>query len=158
VKNILGLNQIRLLPEYNSHQISNNNKSHPCTIVSTSSTEKRSSNELILESISKLITKNIIDIKNFCIQFRQNWENFDDNVVLTILNSKTKEEIPLILIDLIKDKISLFAPLVKNMEWKKYGYRYFNPSDRAYFASVFKESYLANNEEQTFNCISQMVN
>ena len=29
------------------------------------------------------------------------------------------------------------------MEWKKFGYKYFDPIDRAFFATLFKQNYLS---------------
>ena len=160
VRNILGLNQIKLLPEYNSKHLINNKskKIYPSTIVSSPSTHNKNSFEFVLNSIAKLLTMNVIDIKNFCIQFKESWNHFDENILLNVLNLKTKEEIPLILTDLIKDKITLVAPIQNNNDWNSFGYKYFNPSDRAYFAEVFKQTYLANDEEQTLNCISHIFN
>jgi predicted TIM-barrel fold metal-dependent hydrolase len=158
IKSILGLNQIRLLPEYNlKYLMKNNKKSYPSTIVSTISTQNGNSIDLVLNSIANLLTTNVIDIKNFCIQFKESWDTFDENILITLLSQKSKEEIPLILTELIKDKISLFAPLQSDAEWKNFGYKYFNPSDRAYFAEAFKQIYLASDQEQTINCISHIL-
>jgi predicted TIM-barrel fold metal-dependent hydrolase len=160
VKNILGLNQIKVLPEYNSKQLITNKgkKVYPSAIVTSPSNHNKNSSEFVLNSIAKLLTTNVIDIKNFCIQFKESWDQFDENILLTVLNLKTKEEIPIILTDLIKDRITLVAPIQSNNDWNSFGYKYFNPSDRAYFAEVFKQTYLANDEEQALNCISHIFN
>ena len=97
--------------------------------------------ELSVNAIAKLITENKIDIKKFCLQFENSWEKFNDNVLLTVESTSKKEEINLLLMDLIKDKISFLAPLQPHMEWKKFGYKYFNPEDRAFFAAFFKQCY-----------------
>jgi hypothetical protein len=50
----------------------------------------------------------------------------------------------------------VFAPLQSDMEWKKFGYKYFDPEDRAFFASLFKQNYLAmdiNKTVETFTHI-----
>ena len=59
--------------------------------------------------------------------------------------------------DLVKDKISLLAPLTKHSQWKAMGLKYFNPRDRSFFASLFKQAYVAKNEEQAMNCVSQIL-
>jgi len=51
--------------------------------------------------------------------------------------------------DLIKDQISIFAPLQSNIEWKKFGYKYFDPVDRAFFGTLFKQNYLAMDVNKT---------
>ena len=43
--------------------------------------------------------------------------------------------------NLVKDQISLFTPLQASIEWNKFGYKDFNPKDRAFFASVFKQNH-----------------
>jgi len=77
-------------------------------------------------------------------------------VLLNILNNSTKSELPVIITNLIKDKLSLFAPLSKGMTWNKFGYTYFNPKDRNFLSSLFKQSYLASDRIQTTNCLNQI--
>jgi len=62
----------------------------------------------------------------------------------------------LLLMSLVKDQISLFAPLQANIEWKKFGYKFFNPEDRAFFASVFKQNYLATDVLKTVEIFSHI--
>ncbi|MFX1587513.1 MAG: amidohydrolase family protein [Promethearchaeota archaeon] len=155
VRNILGLNQIRLLPEYNIPLVRKDPKPLPSTIISTTS---NNSYEMTLRILAKLITDNKIDIKSFCLQFKETWDKFNDDILLNIVKSTTKEEIPLILTDLVKNHLSLVAPLNKGMEWNKFGYKYFNPKDRAFFASAFKQNFLATDENQIINCITQIFN
>jgi hypothetical protein len=50
---------------------------------------------------------------------------------------------------MIKDQIAIFAPLQSNMEWKKFGYKYFDPIDRAFFATLFKTNYLSMDVNKT---------
>jgi len=155
VRNILGLNQIRVLPEYNLPLINEQNKSLPGTIISHPK-NTHTSNELAILGLAKLIINNRIDIKSFCLQFKESWDHFDDDVVINSINTNSKEKISILLTDLVKDKISLFAPLNKSIQWQKFGYKYFNPQDRAFFASVFKQSYLANDETQINNILSNL--
>ena len=155
VKNILGLNQIRVLPEYNLPLISKQTKDVAGTIISHPS-NAHTPKELAITGLAKLIINNRIDIKSFCLQFNESWDQFNDDVVINSINVNKKQEIPVLLTDLVKNKISLFAPLNKTIKWNKFGYKYFNPHDRAFFASVFKQCYLANNEMQVNNVLSQI--
>ena len=142
-RNILGLNQIRVLPEYNLPQIKKDAKPLPCTMVSNPNMQEgdMGTYEISVNALAKLITENKIDIKKFCLQFENSWEKFNENILLTVESTSKKEEINLLFMDLIKDKISFLAPLQSHMEWKKFGYKYFNPEDRAFFASFFKQCY-----------------
>jgi len=142
-RNILGLNQLRILPEYNLPQIKTDAKILPSTMVSFPTTQEgeMSTYELSVNALAKLITENKIDIKKFCLQFENSWEKFNDNILLTVESKSKKEEINLLFMDLIKDKISFLAPLQSHMEWKKFGYKYFNPEDRAFFQAFFKQCY-----------------
>ncbi|GAG66441.1 unnamed protein product, partial [marine sediment metagenome] len=62
----------------------------------------------------------------------------------------------LLFMNLVRDKISLFAPLQPKIAWKKFGYKYFNPEDRAFFASVFKQNYLSMDLNKTSEMLAQI--
>jgi hypothetical protein len=159
VKNILGLNQIRILPEYNTSQIKTDARFLPSTIISNPiyDQNKISAYDTGIEAIAKMIVDNKIDIKRFCIQFENNWSIFNENIFLTLIKNSTKEEVPLYFTNLVEDhSISLLAPLNRDTEWKKFGYKFFNPMDRKFFASFFKQSYLATDVNKTIECLSQV--
>ena len=156
VRNIMGLNQIKILPEYNLPQNKNNRSSLPCTLISNPSNSNPTSYEIAIKALAKLIVENKVDIKRFCIQFKDTWDNFNDDILLNAFTPTTKEEVQIMLTQLVKDQIALFAPLNKEAAWNKFGYKYFNPKDRAFFASIFKQNYLATDEKQTVNCLTQI--
>lgn len=158
VRNILGLNQIKILPEYNLDHNKINGSSLPCTLISTPLNSNPTSYEIAIKALAKLIVENKVDIKRFCIQFKDTWDNFNDDILLNAFAPTTKEEIPILLTQLVKDQIALFAPLNKEAAWNKFGYKYFTPKDRAFFASVFTNNYLATNEKQTGDCLTQIFN
>ena len=145
VKNILGLNQLRVLPEYNLPQQQKDLKNPPSLIVSNPlyNQNKESTYETAINTIAQLIVENKIDIKKSCLQFKDSWTTFNDDVLLTIVLSKSKQERNILLMNLIKNMVFMFAPLQSNVEWKKFGYKYFDPEDRAFFASLFKTNYLS---------------
>lgn len=156
VKNILGLNQLKILPEYNIPPVKKDGKPLPSTIISGAS--DHNAYEMTLRALAKLILNNKIDIKSFCIQFKESWDKFNDDILLNVINLNKKEDFPLILTNLVKNELSLIAPLNKGMEWNKFGYKYFNPKDRLFFASAFKHNFLATDETQLLNCITQLFN
>jgi len=156
VRNILGLNQIKILPEYNLPVVKRDAKALPATIISNAMNTNTNSYQTLLTALAKLITDNKIDIKNFCIQFKDTWDKFNDDILLNTIKLNTKEVIPVMLTNLVKDQISLVAPLNKDSVWKKFGFKYFNPKDRAFFASLFKQTYLAIDDKQTLDCLNHI--
>jgi hypothetical protein len=100
--------------------------------------------------------ENKIDIKKSCLQFKDTWADFNDDVLLTILSNKNKQERNMLLMNLVKDQISIFAPLQSNIEWKKFGYKYFDPEDRAFFASLFKTNYLSMDTNKTIETFTHI--
>jgi predicted TIM-barrel fold metal-dependent hydrolase len=158
VRNILGLNQLRLLPEYNLPQHSKDGKSKPSLMVSNPSFQQNnmSTYDMSLGALAKLIVDNKIYIKNFCLQFKDSWDTLSDDILITTVSNSKKQEINLLFMNLVKDKISLFAPLHPEIAWKKFGYKYFNPEDRAFFASVFKQNYLSMDLDKTLETLAQI--
>ena len=155
-RNILGLNQLKILPEYNLSITQAQPKNYASTIVSQASPEL-SSYEIGLKVLAKLIVENKIDIKKICIKFSDTWENFN-NILLDLMNLETKKEMLVSFVELIKDKILLFAPLSNDVDWNSVSLRYFDPRSRAFFASAFKQAYLATTEEQAMNNMNHVLN
>ncbi|MCK4779046.1 MAG: hypothetical protein KAT57_02615, partial [Candidatus Lokiarchaeota archaeon] len=147
-----------LLPEYNTTQNQKESKSVPSIIVSNPLFHQNnmSTYETSITALARLIVENKFDIKRFCIQFRDTWDTFNEDVLLTTISTNTKQERNILLMNLVKDKIALFAPLHSSIEWKKFGYNYFNPEDRAFFASVFKQNYLATDVTKTLETFSHI--
>ncbi len=158
-KNILGLNQLRVLPEYNLPQIKKDIKNLPSTMVSNPNfqQDKKSAYDIAIEALAKLLIDNKINIKKFCLQFHESWNAFTDDVLITILKNSTKEEIIFYLKNIVEDQsISLLAPLQSDIPWKKFDYKYFNPEDRAFFASFFRQTYLATDTNKAIDCLNQI--
>ena len=107
-------------------------------------------------TIAQLIVENKIDIKKYCLQFKDTWASFNDDILLTTIWSKSKQERTILLMNLVKNLVSIFAPLQSNIEWKKFGYKYFDPEDRAFFASLFKLNYLSMDVEKTVETFSHI--
>jgi predicted TIM-barrel fold metal-dependent hydrolase len=158
VRNILGLNQLRILPEYNIPQNHNDSKAAPSILVSNPSynQNKVSTYDITIKTLARLIVENKIDIKKFCIQFKESWDTFNEDVLLRTISTTSKQERDLLIMNLIKDQIVLLAPLHSDTEWKKFGYNYFNPEDRAFFASVFKQNYLTTDLTKTLDTFSHI--
>ncbi len=160
VRNILGLNQLKILPEYNMAQKNKNTQQLPSTLISRQGSREQigSSYEMAINSIARLLVDNKIDIKNICLQFAESWDNINDSVLLTINSLAKKTDINVLLIDLIKDRISLMAPINQEVIWKALGFKYFNPEDRAFFASLFKTCYMATDQNKLMDCLIPVIN
>ncbi|MFX1363623.1 MAG: amidohydrolase family protein [Promethearchaeota archaeon] len=160
VRNILGLNQLKILPEYSTPQNQKEKKTMPSIIVSNPlyQQNKESTYDISIISLAKLIVDNKFDIKQFCIQFKDSWDEFSDDILITTLSNNTKMERNILLMTLVKDQICVFAPLQPNHDWNKFGYNYFNPGDRAFFASAFKQNYLTSDVLKTIDTFSHIYN
>ncbi|MFX1375145.1 MAG: amidohydrolase family protein [Promethearchaeota archaeon] len=158
VKNILGLNQLKVLPEYSLPQNQKDLKNPPSLTISNPmfKTNNESTYATAINTLAKTIVENKIDVKKFCLQFKDSWATFTDEVLLTIISNKNKQERNILMMNLIKDQISMFAPLQSNIEWKKFGYKYFDPIDRAFFAALFKQNYLSMDLNKTVETFSHI--
>jgi predicted TIM-barrel fold metal-dependent hydrolase len=158
VKNILGLNQLKILPEYSLPQRQKDLKNPPSLTISNPFFRQNKENtyETAISTIAQLIVENKIDIKKSCLQFKDTWATFNDDILLTIISSKSKQERHILLMNLVKNFVSIFAPLQSNLEWKKFGYKYFDPEDRAFFASLFNLNYLSMDVEKTVETFSHI--
>ncbi len=158
VRNILGLNQLKVLPEYNLPQLSKDSKSLPSLMVSNPLFQQNnlSTYDISIRALAKLIVDNKIDIKKFCLQLKDSWDTLSEDILITTISNSKKQEMNLLFMNLVRDKISLFAPLQPKIAWKKFGYKYFNPEDRAFFASVFKQNYLSMDLNKTSEMLAQI--
>ncbi|MGV9171638.1 MAG: amidohydrolase family protein [Promethearchaeia archaeon] len=159
-KNILGLNQLRLLPQYNVPYQNQNSKTLPSTMVSTltNQQEKLSAYKLALHAIAEAIAGNKLDIKDFRFQFHESWETLSKDIMITAVKKRSKEELPLQIINLIDDQVSLVGSLNPDMAWNKFGYKYFNPEDRAFFSSLFDTCYLGTDKSSVCQGVNQILN
>jgi len=156
VRNIMGLNQIRLLPEYSLPQKKKSSSLLPSVILSNALDEKINPYDVAIKALAKLLTDNKIEIRSFCLQFKGSWDEFSEDVVLNILKRTNNEEIPTLLTTILKNQLTLFAPLNRDVTWNKFGYRYFNPKDRNFYASLLKQNYLALGEKQAISSLNQI--
>ncbi|MFX0145313.1 MAG: amidohydrolase family protein, partial [Candidatus Hodarchaeota archaeon] len=78
IRNILGLNQLRILPEYNTPQNRKEAKPIPSIIISNPKfhQDKISTYDISVIALARLIAENKVDIKRFCIQFKDTWDTF----------------------------------------------------------------------------------
>jgi predicted TIM-barrel fold metal-dependent hydrolase len=148
-RNILGLNQLKVLPEYNLPLTQPQTSNSASTIITQVSSES-SSYEMGLKVLARLIVDNKIDIKKICIKYDDTWENFN-NIVLDIENLALKKQVLMSIVELIRNKLLLVSPLSDHVDWNSTSLKYFDPKNRAFLAAAFKQAYLAMTEEQAMN-------
>jgi len=153
--NILGLNQLKLFPEYGTKVKFTNNITPVSTIIQNSKIlppnhpkmpkEPLSVKKMMFQTLANLLDNGVMDIKQHLLQFNGDWSNFH-NESCFVTNSKInpKKVVPLILMDL-HDNAGLIS--AGNFEWKQMGYKYFDPEIRQMFHGMFKNSFPATNSE-----------
>ncbi|MHA1412199.1 MAG: amidohydrolase family protein [Promethearchaeota archaeon] len=156
IKNILGLNQLKVLPEYCISQYQQKREKLPSIMISNQNIENKSSYDLAVDSIAKLLSVNQINIKRIAIQFKENWDSITENILLYMTKYGKDKEYLIQLLNLVPEKLTLIAPISSELEWKKFGYKHFNPNDRKYFNEIFQNNFLVTNEEQIINVLSQL--
>ena len=61
------------------------------------------------------------------------------------------------MIELVRDKLLLVSPLSDHVDWNSTSLKYFDPKNRAFLATAFKQAYLAMTEEQARNTMIQIL-
>ncbi len=140
-------------------QVKKESKNAPSVMISTlaSPQSETTALQLAITGLAKLISDNKIDVKKFVLQFKKEWESIKDDLLLSVVSTSTNQEINLTFLNLIKDKAMILAPLAPNFPWKKFGYKYFDPEDRAVFASFFKSCYLATDESKVVELLNHVI-
>ncbi|TXT59111.1 MAG: Amidohydrolase [Promethearchaeota archaeon] len=157
-KNILGLNQLRILPEYSLPlKSSKANNTSSFLVTKNPGKEQQTPSQIITTSIAQLLSENRVDIKKILLQFKNNWYNLDENIILEVSKPNQSEKNELLVMNVVKDYISYITPLSSKLEWKKFGYEYFNPDERAFFASSFKGSQVKNDPVQLKTALQQIL-
>ncbi|MHA1727950.1 MAG: amidohydrolase family protein [Promethearchaeota archaeon] len=159
-ENILGMNQLKLLPEYNLKLIEKNSVPALSSIISTL-TPDINSLDIAIKTVARLIDSGIIDINKILFQFDGSFSNYKGEV---LINAKTKQKqkqkqnqnVNLVLMNLIQDKLTMISTLSQNSIWKKFGYKYFNPEDREFFHSILAKSQPTTDEKEAFELIKRV--
>ena len=152
--NILGLNQIKLLPEYGEKLVMNYEAPALSTYLQStnmlpSNFPKRpasplNSRQLMYKTLAGLIDDNIIDIQKMIFMFRKDWSDYaNEFCLITTPKNAPEKQIPLLFMDLHKDQLGLMATLPKGFEVKHLGYRYFDPIARQQFHAILQNSFPA---------------
>lgn len=155
-ENIMGLNQLRLLPEY-SYKFVEHNPVPPISSIITTSDPKINSLDIATKTITRLIDSGKMDIERLLFQFDGDFQNYKGEVMLTtVAKQKNNQKMNIIMMNIIQDKLTMLSTLPQNATWKKFGFKYFNPDDREYLHTVLSQSRPAADEIQAFETIKQI--
>ena len=159
-RNILGLNQLKLLPEYSIPQAKKDAKPLPSTLISNPLYQQNQVNtyDIGLMTLARLLAEGKMDIKRICLQFKGSWRFLSDDILMTVESPQNKQEFDLLFMELIKGQLSILGPLHPNQRWKPFGYKYFNPEDREFFANFFKQSYVGSDLVKVMENLNILLN
>lgn len=164
---ILGLNQLKLLPEYGMNYTNNN----PVVPFGTmlQSTDLIPMNipsrpkvpltprKIMLKTLAGLIDDGIIEIQKVLFQFNGSWENYQgDLCIFTYPKNNPNKIMPLVYMQMLPDKIGTLCTIPQGFRWKKFGYKYFDPEDNAFFKAVFAQNYPVTNELEAESMLSKL--
>lgn len=161
-ENILGLNLLKLLPEYNLPQIEKNDVKGTSTLIPNIKLDQIPPNnnvpfEIYTKIIAKLLSDNKIDISKLLFQFKDTYKNYDNEVLLkTISKTSPDKVVNLLFMNLLKNQLAIIAPLKNNTKWKKFGYKLLSSEDHELFDSFFNKSYPTNDINQATQIVSQI--
>jgi predicted TIM-barrel fold metal-dependent hydrolase len=153
MEKIMGLNQLKLLPEYGSPYIEQN----PVPGISSVIASPEPNQDYAINAIANLVNSGLMDIQKILFQFDGSYSNYKGEVLIaTKAKRKQDQIINLVIMNLVKDKMSMISTLSQNSHWKQFGFKYFDPEDREFFHSVFQQSQSVKNDKQAFDVIKQI--
>ncbi len=168
-QNILGLNQIKLLPEYGEVLQTYSHESSASTFLQNPKllpvdfpnkpTEYQNATQMMYNSLAALIDDNVVEIHKILPQFKEHWRNWEDEfcVITSLKSSKGKGEIiPLIYSKLLGEELGLLSTLPKDVPWNKFGMKYFNPKARDMYHKMFQTNFPAANGEDAAKMLKQV--
>jgi hypothetical protein len=128
----------------------------PSVLLSNASNQEVNPYEVAIKALAELLVNNKIDIRRFCLQFKDSWNEISDDVLLSVLKRQSSEEIPILFTTILKNQLTLIAPLNREATWDKFGHKYFNPKGRKFYSSLLKQNYLALEEKQAISSLNQI--
>jgi len=133
-QNILGVNMIRLLPEYSFPQKQKFDvKSHAAYIQNKDNT---SSTDIVAETFAALAEYKVLNPKKLYFIFNQDFYNIKDDIMLDcVIMRKPNIQSKIIALNLF-DNTKIIKILNKEDEFRPFGgYKFFSPNDRIFLHS-----------------------
>ncbi|HMF32435.1 MAG TPA: hypothetical protein VKK79_13520 [Candidatus Lokiarchaeia archaeon] len=139
-ENILGLNEIKVLPEYSRLFVEQRPIPGMCTVVTPPQADM-SAMDLAIQGLAKLIEQGNVDISKILFQFNGDFRNYENDVTIQAVSKRNPAMAPLLtLMQFIQNKSAIISTISQNSPWKQFGYKYFTPEDRQFFFSAFAAS------------------
>jgi hypothetical protein len=159
IKNILGLNQIKILPEYNHKKVkSQANRNKGFIISNFSKNVERNTYEMILFGLAELLSNDKIDITDIYTRFNSSWEKLDDSVYLTLRDTNQGNDFPILIFNIVDNHITSFSFLPNNFERNLFGYKYFNIEDNQDLKALLNKSFLISEEGHVSDTLKHFFN
>ncbi|TFF88681.1 MAG: hypothetical protein EU550_00850 [Promethearchaeota archaeon] len=155
IKNILGLNQIKLLPEYNHLDVTTQEKKNKRFIVSNISEREKNSHKMILEGIAELLANNQIDIEDFYLKFKSDWKEIQNNLYLKLQKPNSDQKFQVLILNIVENLITLFTVLPEGSKRKIFEYNYFNIDDNQDLKSLLNQSYILTQQKEVSDTMKQ---
>lgn len=142
-ENILGLNLIKVLPEYTNTRLIL--ETRPISGMSTIITPNRPdvpALDVAIQGLAKIIDRGNVDIAKLLFQFDGNYSNYQNEVAIQTISKRKESVTPILTMqNFVKRKSAMLSTIAQNAPWKKFGYKYFTPEDREFFLAAFGSSH-----------------
>ena len=168
LRNILGLNQLKLYPEYGkqlkfSHQkrlallvesSSNSNPANKSTINAVVS-----SHDIMCQTVAKLIEENQININKVLLQFSETWTDYHNEAILyTTTKSNLDITIPLMMMNIQDDQVGLISTIPENFVWNHFGTKFYDKQQHKLFRNILNRAIGISNATDAKNHLLQIYN
>jgi hypothetical protein len=150
-ENILGLNIIKLLSNYNLRTKLNKKDYSKHSHVYLDGGNNHNLYEIASYLTAALVENKRLDISQINFMFDGNFRNISNNILIHgTLNTDKKTRI---LIHNYIDNMLLYSTLDPEINWNYFGFKYFNPSDQLLFIKSIEM-----NKSENFNSQYQIFN
>ncbi len=168
--NIMGLNQLRLLPEYSEPIISTSKKTGSALIHAPSIVSAQSAAQLPAEiktaslshlrylSLAKMIEDKKMNIEKFLLKTGSAFDTQTEDCLLfaSFEQSQNPELLPIVVRTLIKNKMDIIGILPEGAQWSHDSIEKFSdPKTRMAYARMFAHSYPAKQPSEAADMISK---
>ncbi|MHA1144523.1 MAG: amidohydrolase family protein [Candidatus Helarchaeota archaeon] len=132
-QNIMGLNEIRLLPEYGFQQVQETDFPKARSVL-FSQVNDVSSLEMAGESLAALVEYNLVDIRKILYIFQGDYKNFGNNILIEVSPKKdAKIRSKILALNFISNAVKLLKVLRKGDTFRPLGgYKFFNYDDKQF--------------------------
>jgi predicted TIM-barrel fold metal-dependent hydrolase len=157
--NILGLNQLKVLPEYSKGYVSASPLTAATFLQATPSPgQPAPARQLALGTLIHLLESGKYDLRKVLPQFIRSFDaHSGEALVVLSKRSDPTVEIPVLLMDLVGADVAMLSVLPQAARWEPFGYSYFRPNHRHLFHTMFQRQYTAPDASVAANFLTQTL-